>query len=772
MTAVASPPSVQSGPRIGWYPTSNGGQGGFSSINGDEVSRPFMIRKSVQRTNSSSSISSTSSSSTSTVRPQPLSNGGPPQPTPESNNAGPAKKQPRYIWSGSKAEPVSAVTNARPQAVSAPPTRSAASSAMSALQQPSPVVPSPHGIAPPQQNGVRGPNRPAPSEPTAILSLVPLNGTFERKQITVPYFPDVLRMGRQTNAKTVPSAVNGYFDSKVLSRQHADIWADRQGKIWIRDVKSSNGTFVNGHRLSPENRESEPHELREHDTLELGIDIVSEDQKSIVHHKVSARVEHAGVYGPHMNILDLNFGDIDPTSGGGLFPHHLSQPLNHTRTRQSSTSSAGSSRTATGTNGPQLNALQQQRQMNYWLSPISIEQVVKKLTVRTFKPHSCHSQLTIDSQAEMKQAKYHTQDLTKTNDFVSHLASRDGLEKERIKPSPTDALPASRQINGRPKVHRNDSFSRFSEPPAPPPQQPLPEKPDVASRSNPPSVVSSSPLKRSDTEKSRSPANSVRESSQILSLIEALTIAKKELDLQGARVRELEDLLRHERIARETAEERARTIENERSELAPEIVPEPETIKDDDEISVTTVVESVDETEAKMPVEPEPQTHAPALESVTTELQLRLNTLMSEMDEMRKEVDKYRSSAQRAEDDAAQSRKTLAEMVENVRRERAEAAVTSTSELGGLDITSNSNAVSEKGDEPISNDVMDALSMRCRSLSPTRMQELERAAVAFAEERQRPSIFEHSAPYASMIGVVLLGVGIMAYLNGWPKGDR
>ncbi|CAO3656465.1 unnamed protein product [Mucor hiemalis] len=32
-----------------------------------------------------------------------------------------------------------------------------------------------------------------------------------------------LRIGRQTSQKTTPTAYNGYFDSKVLSRQHAEI---------------------------------------------------------------------------------------------------------------------------------------------------------------------------------------------------------------------------------------------------------------------------------------------------------------------------------------------------------------------------------------------------------------------------------------------------------------------------------------------------------------------------------------------------------------------
>lgn len=233
-----------------------------------------------------------------------------------------------------------------------------------------------------QQNGTRGVNGQIPNDPPAVLTLLPMNSTFERKQINVPFFPEVLRVGRQTNAKTMPTPQNGYFDSKVLSRQHAEVWAERNGKIWIRDVKSSNGTFVNGQRLSQENRDSEPHELREHDMLELGIDIVSEDQKTIVHHKVSAKVEHAGIYGASTNIMDLNFGDLDPTAGGGLLPSPLSQPMAHSRGRPSSAMSGGRmSSTLQSIAQNQGPAMNQPRQMNFWLSPITIEQVAKKLSV-------------------------------------------------------------------------------------------------------------------------------------------------------------------------------------------------------------------------------------------------------------------------------------------------------------------------------------------------------------------------------------------------------
>ncbi|KAF8755120.1 Cell cycle arrest in response pheromone-related protein [Rhizoctonia solani] len=108
--------------------------------------------------------------------------------------------------------------------------------------------------------------QPPPACPA--LYLYPLNDTFVPKQIA-------LGGGGERN---------GYFDSKVLSRQHAEVW-EENGKIYIKDVKSSNGTFINGDRLSAESVESEPCELKSEDIVEFGIDIVGEDNKTIIHHK-------------------------------------------------------------------------------------------------------------------------------------------------------------------------------------------------------------------------------------------------------------------------------------------------------------------------------------------------------------------------------------------------------------------------------------------------------------------------------------------------------
>ena len=100
---------------------------------------------------------------------------------------------------------------------------------------------------------------------TATLVLIPTNSTFNQKVINLTDKAKV-RIGRQTNPKTVPTQYNGYFDSKVLSRVHAEIWNDG-GRILIKDLKSSNGTFLNDQRLSPEGTESEPMELQPGDKL-------------------------------------------------------------------------------------------------------------------------------------------------------------------------------------------------------------------------------------------------------------------------------------------------------------------------------------------------------------------------------------------------------------------------------------------------------------------------------------------------------------------------
>ncbi|KAF8632350.1 hypothetical protein AX17_004874 [Amanita inopinata Kibby_2008] len=88
-----------------------------------------------------------------------------------------------------------------------------------------------------------------------------------------------LRIGRFTDRSGMGlAAVNALgsnklaFKSKVVSRAHAEIWVEKGGKFFIKDTKSSSGTFLNHIRLSPANQESRPFQLKDGDILQLGVD--------------------------------------------------------------------------------------------------------------------------------------------------------------------------------------------------------------------------------------------------------------------------------------------------------------------------------------------------------------------------------------------------------------------------------------------------------------------------------------------------------------------
>ncbi len=95
-----------------------------------------------------------------------------------------------------------------------------------------------------------------------------------------------MKLSRQTTQP--PSEHNVVFPSRVLSRNHA-IFSLVDGIPHIQDKGSSNGTFLNGHRLSAEGVASEPEPLKNRDIITLGVDILN-DNNVIVHHKVVLRV--------------------------------------------------------------------------------------------------------------------------------------------------------------------------------------------------------------------------------------------------------------------------------------------------------------------------------------------------------------------------------------------------------------------------------------------------------------------------------------------------
>jgi len=107
--------------------------------------------------------------------------------------------------------------------------------------------------------------------PVLILIPVATPGRTEiRREIVLKY---AQKVGRAVPNKAKPAKDNAVFDSKVLSRSHAEIWAD-DNKVFIKDTKSSNGTYVNDERLSPGGMESAPRQLKTGDKLKLGVDVV------------------------------------------------------------------------------------------------------------------------------------------------------------------------------------------------------------------------------------------------------------------------------------------------------------------------------------------------------------------------------------------------------------------------------------------------------------------------------------------------------------------
>jgi hypothetical protein len=380
----------------------------------------------------------------------------------------------------------------------------------------------------------------------------------------------------------------------------------------------------------------------------------------------------------------------------------------------------------------------------------------------------------------MRQAKQQSQDLRQTDDFLHTLISQESSEKDKsnVKHPHTESN-GLKHMNGRPRISRIDQMSRFSDPPAPPPQQPLPEKPDAPRRLTHDSLPS--PLKHSDTEKAsksatgNSPAS--REPSQILSLIEALSTAKKELDSQSARVKELEELLLHERLARESAEEKARQLESQslvdrqHSEVDPafDLRSEEKDIDQTSEPQVTKKDEDLPE--IKNAVEkPEHSDESRLLEIQNGQLQQRLDNMVAEMESMRRQIEAFKAHADTAQVETMEARKSLAEMIETLRREREAAGSISLKSEDDQGHPKNSDNCTQLAAESISISEHDLGDQSQSHRLP--LTELESAATALATHHRRLGLTEHSTPYASILGVVLLGVGLMAYLNGWQKVDK
>lgn len=104
--------------------------------------------------------------------------------------------------------------------------------------------------------------------------------TFPPITRTLPSGSEKIRVGRYSERDShsmsnapgnQPSAAPVGFKSKVVSRRHCEFWYE-DGKWYIKDVKSSSGTFLNHIRLSPPSQESKAFPVNDGDIVQLGID--------------------------------------------------------------------------------------------------------------------------------------------------------------------------------------------------------------------------------------------------------------------------------------------------------------------------------------------------------------------------------------------------------------------------------------------------------------------------------------------------------------------
>ncbi|KAI0691437.1 hypothetical protein BC835DRAFT_1547369 [Cytidiella melzeri] len=120
-----------------------------------------------------------------------------------------------------------------------------------------------------------------------------------------------LRIGRFTDRSGLGlAAANALgsnklaFKSKVVSRAHAEIWVENGGKFYIRDTKSSSGTFLNHVRLSAANTQSDPSELKDGDLLQLGVDYQGGTED--IYKCVKIKVEVGREWQAHSNPFNTN----------------------------------------------------------------------------------------------------------------------------------------------------------------------------------------------------------------------------------------------------------------------------------------------------------------------------------------------------------------------------------------------------------------------------------------------------------------------------------
>lgn len=367
-------------------------------------------------------------------------------------------------------------------------------------------------------------------------------------------------------------------------------------------------------------------------------------------------------------------------------------------------------------------------------------------------------------QSETRSAEQQSAELRRVRNLVEKMISG------KLDPVASESKVGSEKVKFSPTKSKIDARNHFSEPPAPPPQAPLPEKPDVAKALADPLIQPL--LMRKDAPRlgSSSPTRTDH-SSDIVRLVEELKLVKGELSSKEARVKSLEDQVAQERTAREGAEERAQRLEQAERRDSPTNDGHPS-------------------------AESSPRSSS----SVSSaDLQAQLERLRSTMDEMKQQMEGYRRRAEIAETERDDARSSLEELIEQKRKENAAIAIESSPRSPSAKSAKNSAKRMPKlnGTTPAEANGHAVAPSSSSITSPTSESLLQRAGIEdgqpITEEQARimtqvlmsevlgsqykgdtpdRALLYYGLPYGSFAAVVVLGYIAMTWVNGWPKLER
>lgn len=384
--------------------------------------------------------------------------------------------------------------------------------------------------------------------------------------------------------------------------------------------------------------------------------------------------------------------------------------------------------------------------------------------------------------AECKAAKQQSLDLQRTQQHIDSILTADSS------PSKKDGSQRASPIE---KVKAKDSFkARFSDPPAPPPQAPLPEKPDLLALRNATSIGAaaagfSPSLTRIDTARPHLPPSSksamstteaVTNAKEFANLMEQLTKARQEVETERQRLKETEENLLQERVKREEAEERAKRLESQRLNVPPS---------------------PAKSEESHTPIDDEHQdlSQNDAAQPDTKKLQERFDLLLAEFNEYKQAAEQWKAEKEQAESERDQERKerlSLAEMIEKIKaeesgrsprrksrgRRRSKSKSTAEETLRSHDGTREASAdeTDFENDDHETNGVMvngtkgvangHPISGTPKGSKGSDQSDTRRSALL-----RRDTAMREATPYLSAVSVLLLGAAVMALINKMQRGE-